>query len=89
MSPEIPTDKIALQVWWALMWRTFPLALIAGTLAGMVIGSIAALLGATPADVQTPSALAGAILGIFVSVRVIRHLMSKGFGQYRLTVVTK
>jgi len=89
MSPEIPTDKLALQIWWAMLWRTIPLVILVIALAGIIIGIISSLAGANPNDVQIPSGIAGGVLGLYISVKIIKHLMTKGFGDYRLVVVRK
>ncbi|MGH1455380.1 MAG: hypothetical protein ACRBDI_01235 [Alphaproteobacteria bacterium] len=89
MSSELPSDKLALQIWWAMMWRAVPLALLAGAGAGFVIGIIAVVAKTPPESIQTPSMLLGGLLGVFVTVKVIKRLMTHGFGNYRLMVVKK
>tara|TARA_R110001592_G_scaffold16881_7_gene71512 strand:- start:40084 stop:40350 length:267 start_codon:yes stop_codon:yes gene_type:complete len=86
---EIPTDKLALQVWWALTWRTIPLAILGGIAVGVVIGVIVAVMQADKDAVQMPATLGGGLVGLFITVKVIKYLMTKGFGEYRLTVVKK
>lgn len=86
---QIPTDKLALQVWWALTWRSMPLALVAAMLAGAVIGLLTGVLGGGPEDVQVPAGICGFLIGLFVTIKVVKYLMTKGFGQYRLVVVKK
>ncbi len=85
---EEPTDLIALKLWWAMTWRTLPLALGAGMIVGMVIGAIVGVTGGRPEEVQGPAAFAGAVVGVFVTVKVLKWLMVKGFGQYKLVVIS-
>ncbi len=89
MDIEIPSDKVALKIWWALSWRTLIMAFLVSFLASIIINAIAHMAGASPADVQVPAAIAGGLLGLYVSVKVIKYLMTKGFGDYRLVLVRK
>ncbi|MDH5722414.1 MAG: hypothetical protein OEY94_03715 [Alphaproteobacteria bacterium] len=72
-----------------MMWRTIPLSLIAGGVAGALIGLIVGITGGSPESVRFPAGLAGALIGLFVAVKVIKRLMTKGFGKYRLAVIKK
>ncbi len=89
MDAEIPTEKLALQIWWAMTWRIIPFALLGGMVVGLIIGLIAGIMKADPSSIEAPATLAGLLLGLFISVRVIMRLMTKGFGEYRLAVVRK
>jgi len=86
---EVPSDKLALQVWWALTWRSLPLAIIAAMVVGAFIGALAGVFGGSEEDIQMPAGIAGALIGLFVTVKVIKHMMTKGFGKFRLMVVKK
>jgi len=89
MNAEEPTDILALKLWWALVWRSVPISLISGAILGGFIGAIVAATGGSPESVQLPAGIAGFLVGIFIAVKVIRHLMTKGFGEYRLSIVKK
>lgn len=89
MNIEIPTDKIALQIWWAMAWRSIPLVIICSILASLAISLVITIVGIDPKAMQGPSMLIGAIVGLYVSIKVIKYLMTKGFGEYRLVVVKK
>lgn len=89
MSPEVPDEKLALQVWWSISWRAIPISFIAGSLIGTIVGAIMGFMGASVQSVQTPAMIMGALVGIYVNVQVIKYLMTKGFGDYRLAVVRK
>ncbi len=80
---------LALRTLWALMWRSMPLAFIAGIVIGAVIGATAAIIGV---DIQSQgfkitTQLAGVAVGFAASVWIMRRLMTKGFGRYKLLVV--
>lgn len=85
---EEPTDLIALKLWWAMTWRTLPLAMGAGMIVGAVIGAIIGMTGGAPEEVRGPAMLAGAAVGIFVTVKVLKWLMTRGFGKYKLVVIS-
>ncbi len=86
---EVPTDKLALQVWWAMVWRAMPLALLAGIAVGFLAGIAGSFMNISVESVQGPLTFLGFVLGLFITVKVIKHLMTKGFGVYRLAVVRK
>lgn len=87
MREEI-TDLLALKLWWAFTWRALSMAIISGIAVGIVIGLIAGVAGSSPEEMQGPSMIAGGFMGIFVSVKVFKYLMTRGFGQYKLVVVS-
>tara|TARA_B100001989_G_scaffold252821_1_gene236406 strand:- start:702 stop:971 length:270 start_codon:yes stop_codon:yes gene_type:complete len=89
MYTEEPTDLLALKVWWATVWRALPISFVAGAVVGAIIGIIVAIMGSSPEAVQAPAGLAGFLIGIFVMVKVIKRLMTNGFGEYRLAVIKK
>lgn len=82
-----PTDLLCLKVWWALTWRAVLFAILASMLVGLVIGILGSMMGESQENLQGPAAVSGGLVGLFVSVRVIRYLLTKGFGRYRLVVV--
>lgn len=86
---EVPSDLIALKLWWAMTWRIVPFAILAGMAAGFVIGIIATVTQTPPEAMQGAATLAGAAIGIFLTVKIIKRLMTKGFGDYRLVVEKK
>ena len=83
------TYGTAAKVWWALTWRIFPTALLGSLIIGFVIGLIS---GALKTDVNAASIFAGILgfaFGLWVMLFMIRRLMTKGFGRYRLAVMVK
>jgi len=89
MHPEEPTDKLAIQIWWALTWRSVPLSMLAAFLFAFIIGLIAGLTKTDPHSLSVPGAIGGALIGLFITVKIIKRLMTKGFGEYRLVIVKK
>ena len=79
--------KLCLKIWWAQFWSTIPLTLLGGIAAGIVFGIVQRVIGLDfhPAV----SGVAGGVIGLFIAIKVIERLMTKGFGEYRLAVVRK
>lgn len=84
------TMGLACRVWWAFTWRSVLLGLVCGALAGLVMGLITDILdfGKSP-TLSMASSAAGLALGVCASIWVMRRLMVKGFGRFRLVVVEK
>ena len=79
------TYSLAFKVWWAIMWRTLPLALLAGVALGFVFGIASAVTGLMlPQYVHAMIGLCG---GMAVCLWVLKRLMTNGFGKYRLAVL--
>ncbi|MGH1403175.1 MAG: hypothetical protein ACRBDL_02935 [Alphaproteobacteria bacterium] len=89
MDIEIPTEKLALKIWWAMTWRLIPLIFVGAFIVGLILGLIGTSMGIESRSIETIAGFSGAFLGLFLSVKVIMHLMTKGFGEYRLAVVRK
>lgn len=83
------TYGTAARVWWAMTWRILPTAILGALIIGFVIGLIS---GAMNTDVNTAAAFSGIVgfaFGLWVMLFMIRRLMTKGFGRYRLAVMVK
>lgn len=83
------TYGTAAKVWWALTWRILPTAILGSLIIGFVIGLIS---GAMQTDINAASVFAGILgfaFGLWVMLFMIRRLMTKGFGRYRLAVMVK
>lgn len=89
MHPEEPTEKLAFQLWWAITWRSLAASVLAVLIFGQLIATIIYLTGGSIESVQWPANIAAFILGIYIAVQVVKHLMTKGFGEYRLAIIKK
>lgn len=89
MTEQVPTLGIAAKAWWALTWRSLLCAVVVGTVWGFVIGIIASIAGWQQGGMTLLAGVGGFFLGAYVSIRIMRRLMIKGFGRYRLSVVEK
>lgn len=84
-----PTYETALKVWWALFWRIMPTAIAGAILIGFVIGLASGALNIDVNAASIFSGILGFVFGMWVILFMIRRLMVKGFGRYRLAVMVK
>jgi hypothetical protein len=92
-----PTYQTALKLWWAMVWRFVPVIVICIVVASIAIGVVSAMIGVATGmekeQVQNMGAVAGffvgLVLNVLVSIWLIRRLMTKGFGRFRLAVMVK
>lgn len=88
MRNEVEANySTALKLWWALIWRTVPLAMAGAFVIGLVLGIIVGVTGLGLSPIV--SGVFGLVWGAFASVWVIKRLMTKGFGNYRLAILEK
>jgi len=81
----------AAKAWWALTWRAVLLALLSAFLVGVVFGIFETVLNVDThsGGIVAINGTAGAVVGVYVSIWVMRRLMTKGFGRFRLALVEK
>lgn len=79
------TYPLALKVWWAIVWRTISLGVLAGLALGFVFGIASAVTGLMLP--QYVHAIIGLFGGMAACLWVLKRLMTKGFGNYRLAVL--
>ena len=89
MNPEEPTLKLGLQVWWAFFWRSMLIIIPSTILVSIPIGIICAILRVGQETAGIFGGLFGLLIGLYITAYVVKRLMTKGFGQYRLVVVKK
>lgn len=92
-----PTYLMALRFWWAWLWRqglvlipTLFLLIAATTLILVIVGKAA---GMSQEEVSAIAGPMGFVLGLgvgcFAQLYIIRRLMTKGFGRFRIAIVEK
>lgn len=69
----------AIKVWWSLAWR----GVLFGGIAGFVAGFIFGVLG-----LPNRSDVAGLVVGIPISVWVVKIVLAKSFSDFRLALVS-
>ena len=83
-----PTRKIALQFWWAFIWRAFLLVLASGFALGVIFGLIGAVLHISPDSLRAVASLLGLALGVYISVEVMFRLLRKKFKTFQIILAT-
>jgi len=82
-----PTRGIALQVWWAFIWRAIVFALVSGFAVGLGVGLLAAAMRLTPEQVSPISGVCGLVIGAAVSIEVMFRLLRKKFSGFEIAIV--
>lgn len=92
-APEIrflePTLEHALIIWWAWAWRAVLLIIGLGLVTGFAVGLVGALMGLPKETVSTMAGFAGFILGVGASVYVLKRILRKDFGDFRICLLAK
>lgn len=90
MQQTLPmTKKRTFRIFWAILWR----ATILSMLAGLVVGFLYAFIGVKTGLLHDASQAeqGGAFLGygisLLVSFFVMRHVLHKNFGEFRIALV--
>ena len=86
MTPE---TKIALQVWWAFIWRLALFGSIGGLIVGAIMAAVMRVLSLTPEVANLIGYPITLALYVYIGMRVAKYLMFTGFGPYRLAVIPR
>ena len=84
----MPTYDNVLRVWWAYSWRW----VAAGAVAFAVMFAVQFLAIAAKIDIETIKKVEPALsflISVLASQWVIRRLLTRGFGRFRLALVEK
>lgn len=79
--------KEAFIVWWAYCWRTLVLALPAGWIMGILLGIALAQAEIPFEGNEIYAQVLGALIGTSISIWVLKYLLSKNFGSFRVAVL--
>ncbi|MFA5139681.1 MAG: hypothetical protein WC728_10655 [Elusimicrobiota bacterium] len=86
-----PTRRIALTVWWALVWRYFIGLLLVGLLQSLVLVLLASMLQLTPAGADNVSRALFFLLALpllfLVSWELVYRILRKRFAGFRIVLV--
>jgi hypothetical protein len=80
------TWKRATIIWWSLFWRWVLFSVLAGFIAGFVLGLVLAAFGKVE-DAEVYGQIAGVIVGIPVGIWVVKKVLVKEFGRFRIALV--
>ncbi|QQG35305.1 MAG: hypothetical protein HYS17_07030 [Micavibrio aeruginosavorus] len=87
MNEIDPTFLIALRVWWAWCWRAILLALGAAFVFGFIVGLAGAAVGLDKNSITYIGGAGGFVLGLFFSVHVMKRILKKSFGHFRIALI--
>jgi hypothetical protein len=80
------TWKHAIIVWWSLVWRGVLFGMLAASVAGFILGLIMGVLGKGE-SAEVYGQLAGLVAGIPVGIWVVKTILTKEFGNFRIALV--
>lgn len=89
VDPQEVTWEMTITFWWAQMWRSIPLIVLASILAGALYHFITEALNVDPTVKIWMGVGLGFYVGLLMTLWVVRRLLTKGFGKYRLFMVEK
>ena len=84
---EINLGK-SVRIWWAFVWRATLFTFIASIVVGFIIGLIFGLVG-KPEYVRGTCTAVGYLISIPISILVFRHILEKGYKNFRIVLVPK
>ena len=82
----------ATRIWWAYLWRSIVGAVVMSLIGGLVgglLGYMMSSFGAKTSTVQWVALPIGVILGVGMSILVVKRVLGKDFGEFRLLLVSK
>jgi len=80
------TWKRAAIVWWSLVWRWALFSVLAGFIAGFATGLVLAASGVVE-GVEVYGQIAGVVVGVPVGIWVVKTVLMKEFGRFRIALV--
>lgn len=80
-----PNLKICLRVWWSIAWR----AMLIGSVAGGVMTQLVHYINSNDETIKLTLLLIGAVFSFFLEVWLIKDLLSRNFGTFRIAVLNK
>ena len=82
----------ALRVWWAFFWRNLVgivIAVLLSAVIGALLNVVLSAAGVAPETVSRVAMPFGVMLGIAASVVPIKLILGRGFGDFRLVLVSR
>lgn len=82
----------ALRVWWAFFWRNLVgivIAVLLSAVIGALLNVVLSAAGVSPETVSRVAMPFGVMLGIAASVVPIKLILGRGFGDFRLVLVSR
>ena len=84
-----PTWPRTISVWWLIIWRSILGAAILGSVAGLILGIVAAIVGASPTTIAAAGGFIGLPIGIVWMIVVVRMALRKNYRDFRLALIPR
>ena len=84
---EITWGRVV-KVWWSLLWRSLLFGVLAGAVLGFVIGFVGGVARIDKAIISRLCLMVGALSGIPVGLWVLKKVLQKRFGDFRIALLT-
>jgi uncharacterized membrane protein YeaQ/YmgE (transglycosylase-associated protein family) len=78
-----------IKIWWYWAWRSLLMALVVAVIFGFLLGLFASPFISSPESMAAFSNVAGAIIGIFFAIYVLKSLPEKRFSDFRVVLVPR
>lgn len=88
-----PDRRIALQVWWALIWRSTLISIAITTAFAICLGFIAVLFGMSSERLDSVASAISPVIAVIVytgvSVEVTRRILRKKFENFKIVILPR
>lgn len=81
------TWRIALKMWWWIIWRSLLVAIIGSIILGFFVGITLGLIGINSVTIQIIGGLLGGIFGIGVNVFFFKKIIGRKFENFTIVLV--
>ncbi|KIM04904.1 MAG: hypothetical protein KN64_05755 [Sulfurovum sp. AS07-7] len=90
MELEVTWSRV-IRVWWSYIWRNLIaiiVSMIIGGIVGGIIGVVMGSFGASEEDIKMIAGIAGAIIGLMISIVPMKMILGMNFGEFRLVLLS-
>ena len=77
------------KVWWSLLWRGLLFGILVGAVLGFIIGFVGGVARIDKAIISPLCLMFGALSGIPVGLWVVKKVLQKRFGDFRIALLTE
>ena len=84
-----PTLTRTISVWWLIIWRGVLGAAIIGSVAGLILGIVGAIIGASPTTIAAAGGFIGLPIGIAWMIIVVQMALRKHYRDFRLALIPR
>lgn len=81
----------AARIWWAWLWRTLLVTVLASVALGLLVGLSARLLpglfSTAPGAITHLGRIAGGLFGCVIGIGMMRYILRRSFGGFRVALI--